>query len=122
MTAQSGPNNYERGYWLRLILNCAWWYAKRGRFVAMFRTLWVQAVLHDNGETCQTCGKRYMLWMSNGDLYEQVKGNRGGLLCPRCFGRLAEAKGITVCWSPNVVRDESGDHWLEVDERIGAFG
>jgi hypothetical protein len=111
----------DRWYWFGLIRHTIRYYVRHRRFVALFRALWLVIVRHDNGESCQECGRDYLLWMAPGTLYEQVIGSRRGLYCLACFGRKAKAIGITVCWTPMVVHDQDGDHWREVDERVGAF-
>lgn len=97
------------------------YYVRRWRWAGALRTLWLTLVVGYISETCQECGKRYLLWMAPGELYERVIGSRGGLFCPRCFDHKARAIGDTVCWTPMVVRDDDGEYWTEVDERIGAF-
>ena len=111
----------ECWYWPQLWLNTARYYARHRRPLAMLRALWTEIVLHDNGETCQDCGHRYLLWMAAADLYRRVHGNRGGTLCPSCFTGQAKTKGITILWQPHVVRDEDGDYWSALDEQIRPF-
>ena len=62
---------------------------------------WRGAASRDS-ETCQDCGRRYSWshWVSASELYVLVKGNGGGTFCPRCFGKMAEAKGIRLLWTP----------------------
>ena len=54
------------------------------------------------GEHCQSCGRTYPLggwWHAPDDLWRRVTGREEGLRCPDCFGREADAKGITLVWS-----------------------
>lgn len=53
-------------------------------------------VLTEIGERCQDCGRDYVLWHAPDDLYREVCGSPGGLLCPGCFARRAEARGLIV--------------------------
>lgn len=62
------------------------------------------ATTPESGEHCQSCARAYPLggwWHAPDDLWERVTGESrgGGLRCPDCFGREAEAKGITLVWS-----------------------
>lgn len=67
---------------------------------AWLRLAWhdfiTHALLNRGGERCQDCGRGYPLWRAGNDLYVEVVGNDGGLFCPSCFGRRAEAQGIVV--------------------------
>jgi hypothetical protein len=64
------------------------------------RLLWHDFILHGlfgpGGERCQDCGRSYPLWHAEGDLWDRVQGNRGGLLCPSCFSRRARESGLSV--------------------------
>lgn len=53
------------------------------------------------GEICNLCGRRYptFTWWADSELWDRVVGDRYGLLCPRCFARLADEKGMWVCWT-----------------------
>jgi hypothetical protein len=91
---------------------------RRHRPVAALRTLWWTLVRGHIGEACQECGRPYLLWHATDDIYGQVTGNwphsdgeaGGGLFCPACFDRLAEAKGILTIWQPEVY---PGTGWSE---------
>lgn len=94
------------------------WYARRRRFLAGFRTLWGALVHGYIGETCQVCGRSYILWHADNDLYGAVTGRHaipwadgsgneelaGGLFCPDCFDRMAEQAGIWLRWRPERFR------------------
>jgi len=77
------------------------YYAKKRRWVAMVRSVAWRVVGWD-AETCQDCGRRYSWshWVSASELYILVKGNGGGTFCPRCFGKMAEDKGMRLLWTP----------------------
>lgn len=73
---------------------------------ARVRLLWHDFVIHglfEGGERCQDCGRDYVLWNAETDLYVRVHGNPGGLLCPSCFDRQAREKGLTLDWRPVVL-------------------
>lgn len=78
----------------------------RRRIDGFLRTLWLTLVLGHIGESCQECGREYVLWWADNDLYDAVTGlgNRGGcspgLFCPDCFDRKAEKNGICLRWRP----------------------
>lgn len=68
----------------------------------LLRLWWADLILHpffECGERCQDCGREYVLWHAPDDLYAEVHGSGFGLLCPGCFSRQADAKGITVCFA-----------------------
>jgi len=68
----------------------------------LLRLWWADFVIHPLsgcGEHCQDCGRRYVLWRAPDDLYAEVHGSGSGLLCPACFSRQADAKGVTVCFA-----------------------
>lgn len=81
------------------------------------------------GELCQDCGGRYFdtIWDAADDLWEEVVGQKWernlagqwiyrdgdqivtedraqvvSLLCPNCFSKRADAKGIMLVWRPTV--------------------
>ncbi len=92
------------------------WFFRRGKVVAGLRELFDAYVRGHNGETCQECGRPYLLWFAADDLYERVTGRHGepwsdgsgrvqaapGLFCLACFDRMAEAKGVSIIWQPEV--------------------
>ena len=88
----------EPGYWLHLTLNVACYYWRQRRPVAGLRALWAVVIRHDNSESCQRCGRGYMLWRTADALYEQVHGNREGLLCPACFDTEASKTNVSLIW------------------------
>ncbi len=95
---------HEPCYWPMLIGKSAWYYLRHGRILAMFRTLWIQVVQHDNGETCQVCGRDYVLWRASDEMYREVVGHLHGLYCPWCFDRRARANGLILDWQPQEFR------------------
>lgn len=76
------------------------WALKSGNTIAFVRTLWLAYVLGSDGESCQDCGRRYVLWYAPDKLYRKVHGNSQGLLCPSCFDKQAATKGIRLKWIP----------------------
>ena len=48
------------------------------------------------GEICQDCGRSYMLWHAEGNLWKLVHGTSGGLLCLKCFDRQAQRAGYKI--------------------------
>jgi hypothetical protein len=83
-------------------------YGKKWRLIALIRVLWITHVHRHYGEACQVCGRNYTWssWVAPTWLYEQVKGNRSGLLCPQCFTVMASDKGIDLAWIPAVYSHE----------------
>lgn len=79
-------------------------------FGARLRMLWQDFVVHGlfgpGGEVCWDCGRTYRktIWWADNALYVEVTGwDRGGLLCPACFSDRADAKGLLLRWTPEVV-------------------
>jgi hypothetical protein len=79
----------------------------------LFRLWWADFVIHplfELGERCQDCGRSFVLWWApDDDLYVEVHGSPYGILCPACFDRQAEAKGITVRFEARVARRRQAD-------------
>lgn len=80
------------------------WHRLRYRMAPMpiARAL-VWFVVGHNSETCQRCGRRYLLWFADYDLWNQVIGHYNGLRCLRCFDREAQRLGLCLEWNPKVV-------------------
>lgn len=87
-----------------LVRNTARYYWRQRRFVALCRALFLTVVLRHGSELCQECGRRYndFLWHAPTPLWMELVGHYGGLLCPRCFERKADAAGIRTMWTPMV--------------------
>jgi hypothetical protein len=54
----------------------------------LLRLWWADFVLHPLfgiGERCQDCGRDYVLWDADDELYREVHGSERGTLCPGCF-------------------------------------
>ncbi len=83
------------------------WYLPR-RLRAALRVLWSAYVRGYIGEACQECGRTYLLWHADDDLYGDVTGRwpypdgeaASGLFCLDCFDRMAERRGIGLRWVP----------------------
>ena len=89
----------------------AWDYLRyRRSMLGFFRTLWYTLVCGHIGEACQECGRPYLLWWADNDLYDEVTGlgneggNSPGLFCLECFNEKAERIGITLRWKPVIAR------------------
>jgi hypothetical protein len=55
-------------------------------------------------EFCKVCGQRQPIsWWADDALWQEVVGDRYGVLCPGCFEKAAAAKGILLHWVPSVV-------------------
>jgi hypothetical protein len=79
-------------------------------------------VFYDS-ETCNRCGRRYLLWWCpDNELFARVTGREyhppyvGGLYCPRCFDKLARKQGLVLEWNPRVFIDNAGREYLKVSE------
>ena len=67
-------------------------------------------------EYCEDCGARSpLVWWSPDDLWTELTGHRPaggdnmpGLLCPRCFDRRAQLRGIILRWHPTAAHRRAG--------------
>jgi hypothetical protein len=81
---------------------------RHGRILGFLRTLWFTLVLGHISESCQECGRPYLLWWADNELYDAVTGlgARGGcspgLFCLDCFDRKARKQGVTLRWKPEI--------------------
>lgn len=88
-------------------------YLCEGKVLAAFRQFWNSVVCGHISESCQECGRAYLLWWADDALYERVTG-RGrfangesapGLFCLDCFDKMAEKRGVVLKWKPEVFRE-----------------
>jgi hypothetical protein len=49
-----------------------------------------------NEQICQKCGRANPVWSAENDLFNEVNGSSGGIMCPVCFGEMAALKNIDV--------------------------
>lgn len=80
------------------------WALKTRTFLGFLRVMWLSYALGWDSESCQTCGKRYVLWWADDELYKLVHKSTAGLLCPNCFDREANENHISLRWKPEVVK------------------
>lgn len=82
------------------------WNGEPKNIAARLRLLYRDFITHGlfgpDGERCQDCGRGYPLWRVSDDLYLEVIGNNGGLLCLGCFDERASDKGICLLWTPKL--------------------
>ena len=60
--------------------------------------------IRKQGELCRNCNHRYLtIWRAPDDLWKKVTSiqDESGLLCPKCFDKLARDKGIDLYWNCN---------------------
>lgn len=77
----------------------------------LLRLWWADFVIHplfEGRERCQDCGRGYVQWHAPPDLYEEVHGSLYGLLCPACFARQGQDRGIAVEFEARVFRRDGG--------------
>ncbi len=53
--------------------------------------------------TCQACGGRNINWYADNTLFNEVNGSPNGIVCPECFRKAAEAKGIKIYFKAEVI-------------------
>jgi hypothetical protein len=69
--------------------------------------MWNDFVIHPlfgGTEVCEDCGRGYVLWQADEELWRDVMVDGSGLLCPACFERRSEEKGIIVKFWAKVFR------------------
>jgi hypothetical protein len=89
------------------------WRLRRLAHPELANRLRVLSNLWYEGETCRECGRRQPLtwWCMDNRLYARlvrpdvgewpISGEGvGGVVCPRCFDRLARAAGVLLMWQP----------------------
>jgi hypothetical protein len=81
------------------------WAIRSGRkptsFAGRLRLWWADFILHplvECGEHCQDCGRSYVSWHAPDDLYTEVHGSLFGTLCPACFARQGDGRGVRICF------------------------
>lgn len=72
--------------------------------MAFVRVFWAAYVHGNDIESCQDCGKHYILWLAVDDIYLKIHGNFHGTLCPGCFDKQARHMGITLRWKPEILK------------------
>jgi hypothetical protein len=115
MSVSDRLQNHHRAYATWNGWRWAGWYVRRRRWSAALRQLWSAYVLGKDGEACQLCGRDYLLWHADDDLYGLVTRRwprpggecGGGLFCLACFDRLADEQGLDLKWRPEILRDRS---------------
>ena len=54
-------------------------------------------------EFCGKCGKHQpLVWTADDDLWNELNGGPNGVLCPECFDKEADRRGIFLRWKPHV--------------------
>ena len=103
MSATQKEARHAEPEWpLRSRLSYALWRKNyTGGFVARARALWHHVLCHYGSETCGECGRRVeAAWLADNNLWREVMGHDGGLLCIRCFDRELARRGRFVRWIP----------------------
>jgi len=72
-------------------------FIKRVARALRFLPVFILDAAREEGESCVSCGRVYrMAWSVPDDLWISVYGSENGCLCPCCFIRKANDKGIDV--------------------------
>jgi hypothetical protein len=70
---------------------------------ARLRAFWHHVLRGYALETCGECGRPVgVAWVAEHDLWLEIMGHEGGLLCIRCFDAALECQGRFVRWVPEV--------------------
>ncbi len=77
---------------------------------------------------CHKCGRPNPVWFAPNDLWNEVRGDEGGIVCPPCFAVEAEAIGIgrrgTWRFAPEDSTPEPGltEAWAEAEAALPLSG
>lgn len=75
-----------------------------GGIVARLRAFWHHVVRGYRYEVCGECGRPVeQVWNAPDELWQEVMGWPGGLLCIRCFDAKLEDRPGWVLWEPKVM-------------------
>lgn len=78
-----------------------WRKSYTGGLLARARAFWHHVLCCYGSETCGQCGRRVeAAWLADNQLWEEVMGHEGGLLCIRCFDRELSYRGCFIRWVP----------------------
>lgn len=56
-------------------------------------------------EFCEDCGREQpLVWWADDDLWLSLVGQHSGAICPECFSRRADAKGLILTWKPTPLK------------------
>lgn len=45
---------------------------------------------------CKKCGGKNVVWSADNDLWNELMGTTGSIICPQCFDKLAKEKGVSI--------------------------
>jgi hypothetical protein len=77
-----------------------------GGVIVRARAFWHHVVRGYRYEICGECGRPVdQVWVAGNQLWRDVMGHDGGLLCIPCFNRKLEKHGCFVRWIPTVEED-----------------
>ena len=117
MSVSDRPYGHDRLYAAWNGWRWSLWALRLGGPMAALRRLWSAYALGHACETCQRCGREYLLWHADDELYGRVTGMwpepwddgsgrtelAGGLFCLGCFDQMAEERGISLRWTPKEI-------------------
>jgi hypothetical protein len=74
-----------------------------GGWKARARAFWHHAIRGYRYEICGECGRPVdVVWTADDELWLEVVGQPGGLLCIPCFDTKVERSGLFLCWTPEL--------------------
>lgn len=83
-----------------------WRKSYTGGLAARARAFWHHVVRGYGLETCGNCGRQVeAAWLADSDLWREIMGHDGGLLCIRCFDGELARRGRFARWIPNIGED-----------------
>ncbi|HXI19139.1 MAG TPA: hypothetical protein VNM48_22465 [Chloroflexota bacterium] len=60
-------------------------------------------------EFCDDCGRRQpLVWTADDAVWAEFAPPDGGVLCPECFDKRADRKGVMLRWVPKVAYRKGG--------------
>lgn len=52
---------------------------------------------------CQKCGHPNPVWYAPNELFNKINGSPVGIMCPVCFQKMADEKGINIIFTVEVL-------------------
>ena len=74
-----------------------------GGFAARARGFWHHVVRGYRYEICGECGRPVgLVWLADDQLWLDVMGHEGGMMCIPCFDAELESRDVFVSWRPTL--------------------
>lgn len=60
-------------------------------------------------DTCQKCGGPNVLWYAESELFNKVNGSPNGIICPKCFIKMASEQGESIIFKAVRIKGEPSE-------------